>query len=97
VTEAKLTTKCIKKLRERGALCFKVHGGPHQTIALPDIAGCYMGRFFGIEMKMPGKEGNLTPKQAKKLRDIEEAGGATGVCTSVSQCLEVLDRIEEEA
>lgn len=97
MTEAKLTTKCLKKLREHGALCFKVHGGPHQTIAMPDIVGCYKGRFFGIEMKLPGKEKTLTEKQAKKLRDIKAAGGVARVCTSVNGCINVLEKIEAEA
>lgn len=94
MTEAKLTTKCLKKLRDEGALCFKVHGGPHQTIALPDIVGCYQGVFFGIEMKLPGKENTLTPKQAKKLKDIYDAGGFAFVCTNVNECVNVLHQIK---
>ncbi len=96
MTEAKLTKKCIEKLRKKGALAIKIHGGPHQPVGLPDIVGCYEGRFFGIEMKLPGKEKTLTEKQAKKLRDIEQAGGIARVCTTVEQCLEVLEDIDIE-
>lgn len=92
--ERQLTRKCIEKLRQKGALAVKIHGGPHQPVGLPDIIGCYHGKFFGIEMKMPGKENTLTEKQAKKLRDIEEAGGVAAVCTSVKECLFVLSGIE---
>lgn len=94
--ERTLTTKCIKKLRERGALAVKIHGGPHQPVGLPDIVGCYKGTFFGIEMKMPKKRNNLTEKQAKKLRDIEEAGGVVAVCTSVKEVLFVLSGIDDD-
>jgi hypothetical protein len=93
--ERTLTTKCVKALRDHGAFVTKIHAGPHQPIGLPDIVGCYMGTFFGIEMKMPGKENRLTQRQEKKLRDIKKAGGIAEVCTSVKQCLDVLKQIEE--
>jgi hypothetical protein len=51
--------------------------------------------FFGIEMKVPGKEHTLTEKQAEKLEKIAEAGGIARVCTTVRECLDVLVRIDE--
>jgi len=95
MTEAKLTLKCVRRLRAAGAFVSKIHGGPRQSSGLPDIVGCYRGLFFGIEMKMPGKENTLTEKQAEKLDKIREAGGIAVVATSVRDCLDVLARIDE--
>lgn len=65
--------------------CVKMHGGPHQARGLPDIVGVVEGIFFGIEVKMPGKEKTLTPIQKKKLNDIANAGGIAIIATSVEQ------------
>ena len=94
MNEAKLTKKCAEAIRNRGAFVTKIHGGPNQPAGLPDLVGCHKGFFFGIEMKMPGKEGTLTPRQQKKLRDIADADGYTAVCTSVSECEDLIDVIE---
>lgn len=94
MNEAQITKKAVAACRKRGAMTVKIHGGPHQPAGLPDIVGCFHGHFFGIEMKAPGKESNLTERQQKKLRDIEKAGGTTSVCTSVGEVMDVLDVIE---
>lgn len=94
MNEAQITKKSVEALRKRGAFAVKIHGGPNQPAGLPDIVGCFKGRFFGIEMKAPGKEKNLTARQGKKLRDIEAAGGFTEICTSVGACEDLMDVIE---
>ena len=94
MNEAKLTRNAVEALRDEGAFAVKIHGGPNQPAGLPDIVGCHKGSFFGIEMKMPGKERNLTARQAKKLDDIQAAGGYAEVCCSVSECMDVLDVIK---
>lgn len=88
--EARLSRKIVVRLRALGAFVTKVHGGPMQTGGLPDIAGCYKKRFFGIEVKMPGREGTLTPRQAAKLQAIQDAGGRVGVATSVFEAIEIM-------
>lgn len=88
--EARLSKKIVERLRRLGAFASKVHGGPHQAGGLPDIIGCYDKRFFGIETKMPGREGTLTPRQAAKLQAIQDAGGRVGVATNVLQAVEIM-------
>jgi len=34
----------------------KIHGGPFQRRGIPDILGCYRGRFVGIEVKEKGNK-----------------------------------------
>lgn len=73
-------------------VCWRNHGGPHSIRGLPDIVGCSEGFMFALEVKLPGREGNLTPLQAKKLRDLEAAGAITAVVTTVVQAREVVQR-----
>lgn len=40
---------------------------------IPDIAGCYEGRYFAIEVKPPGRRPNSN--QWRRMREIDEAGG----------------------
>lgn len=63
-----------------------------QRKGLPDITGCYKGRFFGIETKMPGEEG--TPLQLYRIKQIKRAGGVAFVCHSVEYALAALDFID---
>lgn len=103
VNERTLTTKCIKKARQKAIdeglplMLSKIHAGPHQPIGLPDVIGCAWGVFVGIEMKAPGKERNLTERQAKKLRDIQAAGGVCGVATSWVEFWALIEEAKKKA
>lgn len=49
---------------------FKTHGGGMQISGLPDLIGCYKGRFFGLEVKKKGgKESKLQQAVIKLLCD----------------------------
>ena len=92
MNESRLQKKIRDKLNDRpSTYCVKMHGGPHQARGLPDLVGVTEGLFFGLEVKMPGKEGNLTEIQQKKLNDIDAAGGITAVVTTVEEANEALD------
>jgi hypothetical protein len=88
--EIKITNATIEALRKLGAWCFKVHGGPMQEIGLPDIVGVFRGRGFGLEVKSPGKEKSLTPRQALHIREIKRAGGISGVISAPEQATALL-------
>ena len=64
----------LKKNFPKG-VWYKIHGSLHQERGLPDILGCYNGKFFGIEIKAPGKEKNVTKYQIYQLNNILKAGG----------------------
>lgn len=91
MNEAELTRDCVRRLNKLPE-CFavKMHGSPFQRSGLPDIIGCLQGEFFGIEMKMPGKEKNLTERQAATIEKIRNSGGRAGVATSYRECWEIL-------
>lgn len=55
---------------------------------MPDIIGCYGGKFFGLEVKRPGHEHEVTPRQALVLKKIRDAGGRASVVTNVTDALD---------
>ena len=71
--EAKVKKVVVKQLKELGAYYFYPVTGGYGGSGVPDIIGCYGGRFFGIECKA-GKN-KPTPLQEKNLTDISNNGG----------------------
>ena len=71
--EATVKKQVMKELEKMGAYFFYPVTGGYGKSGVPDIVGCYMGKFFGIEVK----SGNNKPTmlQVKNLREIREAGG----------------------
>jgi hypothetical protein len=88
--ESRIVAAILEALRRRrGVVAWKIHGGPFQAAGIPDILGCYDGRFFGIEVKQPG--GKATALQALTLRRIADAGGLAGVACSVDEARAILE------
>jgi Holliday junction resolvase len=95
VLEREVGQKVVKKLRECGFLCWKIHGGPNQTRGLPDVIFCYQGLFGGIELKTPKTKKNLTINQRVKLMKIKQAGGVAVVIwdpRQVDQLVRICER-----
>ena len=87
--ESRLVARMLKALRAKGGFWFKVHGGPYQVAGIPDIIGCYHGRFVAIEAKIPG---NLpTQLQWLTLEQLTAAGARAGVAYSVAQALTIAE------
>lgn len=76
------------KLRPK-CFYFKVHGGYFQKKGLPDLIGCDRGRFFGIELKAPGKR--PVPLQRYILSLITKAGGIAGYADSLEAFVKLID------
>lgn len=71
----------------------KIHGSPLQIAGLPDLIGCYLGRFVAFEVKRAsGIE--ATKLQQYMMKRIKAAGGMTALIHSVDEAFAVLDRIE---
>lgn len=87
--ETGIVDKIMLWLKAGGGWWFKSHGGPFQVAGLPDIIGCYEGRFVAIEVKIPGKK----PSKLQELvmGAINEAGGSTGAATNVEEALAIRD------
>ena len=71
--EAKVKKKVAEALKKLGVYYFYPVTGGYGRSGVPDIVGCWEGRFFGIECKA-GK--NLpTALQLKNLKEITDSGG----------------------
>ena len=97
MSEASLVKKIIDRLtREVGGLWIKISAGPFQVAGLPDIIGCYKGRFFGIEVKLPGKERTLTKLQQWWIDRINTTGqGKATMVTSVEQAIKFVKNFQD--
>lgn len=87
--ETVLSTKVLLRLRAEGGWWMKVHGGPFQAAGIPDIIGCWKGRFIAIELKIPGEV--PTQLQVITLEAIHKAGARCGVAYSVEEALSIRD------
>ena len=71
--EKKVKQQVMQALKHMGAYYFYPVTGGYGRSGVPDIVGCWEGRFFGIECKA-GK--NLpTALQLKNLKEITDSGG----------------------
>lgn len=90
--ETTLRQQIIKRLRiEEGGFWTHVHGNPFTPTGLPDIMGCWNGRFVGFEVKTPENPRGLTQKQEYTLDQITQAGGLAGVIRSFDEAKAILD------
>ena len=71
--ESKVKKKVADVLKTLGAYFFYPATGGYGKSGVPDIVGCYEGKFFGIECKA-GKN-TPTALQEMNLREISTAGG----------------------
>ena len=76
--EAKVKKVVVRQLKLLGAYYFYPVTGGYGASGVPDIVGCYKGKFFGIECKAGSNK--PTALQLKNLKDIELAGGIAVVC-----------------
>lgn len=75
--EGRIKAKVVAQLKALGAYYFYPVTGGFGRSGVPDIVGCYRGRFFAIECKA-GKN-KPTPLQEKNLSEITQAGGLAWV------------------
>ncbi len=71
--EGKIKKRVKQQLDALGAYYFSPQAGIYGRSGVPDIIGCYKGRFFAIETKA-GKN-KATALQLKELQKIHDAGG----------------------
>lgn len=71
--ESKVKKKATTQLKALGAYYFYPVTSGFGSSGVPDIVGCYRGRFFGIECKANGNK--PTELQRLNLNKIESTGG----------------------
>jgi hypothetical protein len=63
---------------------WKNHGSEFTLAGLPDIVVCHRGLFIALEVKMPGKQDNVSPVQQVVHQQLREAGGRVHVVSSIA-------------
>ena len=95
--EKKVKDRVKKILEEIDAYYFLPATGYGGRKGVPDIVGCYQGKFFGIECKA-GKN-KPTKLQVYELNKIKKAGGKAIVFTDATKSEElknILDDLESD-
>ena len=54
---------------------FSPQTGGYGRSGIPDVVGCWEGRFFAVECKAEGKLNNTPALQQREITTIKEAGG----------------------
>lgn len=80
--ERRIKSKVVDQLKQLGAYYFYPVTGGFGSSGVPDIVGCYRGRFFGIECKANGNK--PTELQKMNLNKIEEQGGIALVVDEIN-------------
>lgn len=78
--EAKVKKKVAEQLRALKAYYFYPVTGGYGKSGVPDIVGCYKGKFFGIECKA----GNNKPT-ALQERNLKEIAASEGMAFVVNE------------
>lgn len=63
---------------------------------LPDIIGCYKGRFVAFETKNPEKRSNTSVRQDYVHGLIKKAGGLVAVIVTPEEAIELLDEVIDQ-
>ena len=71
--EAKVKKVVVRQLKLLGAYYFYPVTGGYGMSGVPDIVGCFQGKFFGIECKAGSNK--PTALQEKNLTDIKKQKG----------------------
>lgn len=88
--ESRLSRNIQKELRLRGAWCIKIHGSEYMPAGVPDIVGCYKGKFFAFETKLPEKRSNTSVVQERMMEKIRAAGGLAQVVCTIGEALDAM-------
>lgn len=79
-------------LLSRGVYFFSPMSYGYGRAGVPDIIGCYKGRFFAMEAKTI--KGAMSAAQTRELELIHKAGGVAGVVRCIADAEELLRVID---
>lgn len=93
VKESVVQSKILKELKLKGCYVVKVQSA--SKAGVPDIIGCYKGKFLGIEVKTPETKDNVSELQKINLDMISKSGGFTRVMWDYKEVENLLKEINE--
>lgn len=75
-----------------GGWWLNFHGGSvYMPRGIPDIIGCFKGRFIAFEVKRPGEKPRKIQEYTLKI--LKEAGAVTGIVYSVDDVINIVERL----
>lgn len=91
--EKALEGRITKYIKKKGGWVTKIHGNEFVK-GLPDLIGCYRGRFIAFEVK--GAEGTTSALQKVIIRLINKSGGVALSVRSMELVKDAIEGIERE-
>ena len=89
-TESAIVQRIMTQLKQLpNTKALKLHGSIYAERGTPDIHITHKGRSYWCEVKQPGCV--LTPLQAQRLKEWQDAGATVGVVHSWDEVREVLN------
>lgn len=96
--EGKTKQKLLRIIQEHGTepvpYVFFPQTGGYGRSGIPDVVGCWKGRFFAIECKAEGKGGNVSPLQERELKKINDSGGIAFVYDGTMHYADLINKLE---
>jgi hypothetical protein len=89
--EGRVKNDVKKVLKARGIWYFMPMQNGFGVVGIPDFICCWEGHFLAIETKAPGKRGDTTANQDRKLQEIQDHGGYSLVVDDVQQLIDFLE------
>lgn len=89
--EGRVKNAVKKVLKDRGIWYFMPMQNGFGVVGIPDFICCWDGTFLAIETKAPGKRGDTTANQERKLQEIGNHGGLAIVVDDAQQLIDFLE------
>lgn len=81
-----------KKIKGVGGWWLNFHGGSvYMPRGIPDIIGCFKGRFIALEVKRPGEKTRKIQDHTLKL--LRENGAVTGIVYGIDDVRKIIERL----
>jgi hypothetical protein len=90
--EGRVKEAVKRVLKARGIWFFMPMQNGFGVVGIPDFICCWKGQFLAIETKAPGKRGDTTANQDRRLQEIRDHDGYAIVVDDAEQLIEFLDR-----
>lgn len=89
--EGRVKNDVKKVLKARGIWFFMPMQNGFGVVGIPDFICCWGGHFLAIETKAPGKRGDTTANQDRKLQEIRDHDGYAIVVDDAQQLIDFLE------
>ena len=87
-SEAVVQKEIIDYLEKKGCYVIKIVRANKAGVA--DLAVCFDGRYYAIEVKATGKKANTTPLQRRHQHLVTQSGGKAIVADSLWDVMEII-------